>query len=104
MVKKTARKNRTKEKLVTYKDLRQLLESEGFVFSIVKSKRTINGEHILFEHRASGAEIRYPIFRPSDRVREGHLVVARMLMDYNGIMDAADFARWLKGPRAFQAA
>lgn len=101
---KTARKGRSKEKAITYKELRQMLEAEGFVFRIVKSKITINGEHSLFEHKESGAELRYPIFRPSDPVRPVHLMMARVTMDGFGVMAKEDFDRWTRDPKRFQAA
>lgn len=85
-------------KRVSYGDIEQLLESEGF------ERTAVDGPHALFSKKHSRAAIVLPV-RPASAPAHGlHIELARRTLIDFGILTAGDFDRWLADPKHFQAA
>jgi hypothetical protein len=76
-------------KTTTYRRLKELLQSLGFV-----SQRTPRkGEY--FTDPSGRPLLVFPAYRPNQLVRPRHLILTRRQLDENGYMERADFERFL---------
>ncbi len=85
-------------KRITYGDLTQLLESEGFVRAVIP------GSHIVFAHKQANTSLFLPIHKSGMPAAPRHIAMVRgTLIDF-GVMSEPDFDRWAADPKHFQAA
>ena len=85
-------------KRISYGDIGQLLEAEGFQATATKET------HLRFDHAPSQAALILPRQRPTvvASTMDLHLV-RRTLIDF-GVMSEEDFDRWVADPKRYQAA
>ena len=85
-------------KRITYGDINQLLEAEGF------QRLVVPDSHVLFENAKLGTSLLLPIQRDASAAAPRHITMVReTLLDF-GILSPADFDRWTADPKRYQAA
>jgi len=84
-------------KRITYGDIGNLLEAEGFV-------KEARGEHVFFEHHAAGTSLVMPLKRAAAVATPMHIAMARLTLTDFGILTPAEFDKWVADPKRFQAA
>jgi len=83
---------------ISFGVLRQLLLDMGF------SETVVPKSHVGFRHAATGAEIMLPIYRATDAVAPRHLLLVRVTLDANGLMDGDTFDEFVESHSAKQSA
>ncbi len=74
---------------VTFTGLQGLLTDLGFV-------KQVGNAAVVFEHANSGCRLFYPLYRDTDMVGEGDLVITRHFLDQFGLVERADFEDQLR--------
>ncbi|MBL8797962.1 MAG: type II toxin-antitoxin system HicA family toxin [Planctomycetia bacterium] len=74
---------------ISFAELRAFLHDMGFV------EDTVRGEFLRFQHHPSDTRFIFRAYRPTDRVNPGDLVAVRRFLDERGLMDPAEFERFL---------
>ncbi|HEY4329085.1 MAG TPA: hypothetical protein VGN88_05060 [Phycisphaerae bacterium] len=86
------------KKRITYGDISQLLDAEGFRPTGEKEA------NVRFNHATTRAAIILPKQKPSEKATGMDLDLLRHTMVNFGVMSAAEFDRWVADPKHYQAA
>lgn len=85
-------------KRITYGEISQLLEAEGFQRIVVPDS------HVLFENSKAGTSLILPIQKEASAAASRHITMVRETLIDFGIMSLPDFDRWVADPKRYQAA